>query len=125
MRPRGCCVITEAGRALDAIIAEKVMGLTEKDWPWDYRTDGMASRSGQMPPPYSTSIAAAWEVVEKFQVAGNKVWVHLSRHAGIHVHIALYLNNNASFAHHDVAAEADTAPLAICLAALKAVGHVD
>jgi hypothetical protein len=78
-------------------------------------------------PAYSTDIAAAWEVVEK-------VWATLPK-TGYGTFRALlhrrdpdgrWICEFAPNAHGDwrthATAEADTAPLAICLAALRAVG---
>lgn len=61
-----------AGRELDALVAEKVMG-----WTWDENTawSPTGSRNARVAdgdlwwwlPPYSTDIAAAWEVVERIR----------------------------------------------------------
>ena len=73
--------MTEAGRELDALVAEKVMGWYRKDGP---PPDGGGDRWLFEPEPgdrefsfehaeygtlphYSTDIAAAWEVAEKFK----------------------------------------------------------
>ena len=114
-----------AGRELDARVATKVMGWKEA-WPkyaYDGTPSGVLFGAGIDPhgckiplPHYSTDIAAAWEVVEK------------SRH-GSHVEVAHGATSNAGkYARWrckfgmQVFAEADSAPLAICLAALKACG---
>jgi hypothetical protein len=88
-----------AGPELDALVAEKVMGLPEEIWQ---DRDQMTSF------PYSTDIAAAWAVVEK--VGNFTIWQYEGEWqcflgGGI---------KNKSYA--------ATAPLAICLAALKATG---
>ena len=63
---------------------------------------------------YSTDIAAAWQVVEKCAQYG--VWTVWETHDG--------WNAGQMMDHHCVSeAMADTAPHAICLAALKAVGY--
>ena len=50
----------KAGRELDALVAEKVMGVKNMEqWLINHRMD----ETGQ----YSTDIAAAWEVVEKMR----------------------------------------------------------
>ena len=111
-----------ASRELDALVAEKVMG-------WERPSDPSWSYPAYMhdQPAYSTSIADAWLVVEKLSdkwemnlrtilpardyvcefklVVKNKCIVD-AQHPFEHV-----WNNPV-----------DTAPLAICLAALKAVG---
>jgi hypothetical protein len=67
-------------------------------------------------PNYSTDIAAAWLVVEKLRGAwdissGATSWVaHLSVSEG-------------PWSDRHAAAEAEAAPHAICLAALKAIGY--
>jgi hypothetical protein len=115
----------EAGRELDQLIATKVMkhtvfsispivliGLQEAN-------ENGATRDLAH---YSTDISAAWEVVEKFQKEAWKVTVS-------------NLGDRSKFENDDYIfdrwicrvgtnrAKADTAPLAICLAALKAVGE--
>ncbi len=94
----------KAGRELDALIAEKVMD----DMLAGIRLDG--SPMFDDIPHYSTQIADAWLVVEKlkeefdFDISYSKqgwtMYVYNDTYSGIY---------------------ADTAPLAICLAALKAV----
>ncbi len=90
----------KAGRELDALIAEKVMG-------WDSRC---------IPKPYSRDIGYAWQVVEKV-LSDVKGHVDLSIEPdGVNCIISGYT--------FDAGETADTAPLAICQAALKAVGHI-
>ncbi len=148
-----------AGRELDALIAEKVMGWTRagaqyhirpshrpsKDFPGNILNDfdGKGPHDFLFPdkhddtlrmafcgcestidvPSYSTDIAAAWEVVEKL---GN--W------HGFDFMILLDTSNSGKWEagwyemgwdgyERRCAESADTAPLAICLAALKAVGN--
>lgn len=122
----------KAGRELDLLIAEKVMGLkiaTVKgdlvspdtvvagvnDNPW--RNHGIK--------PYSTDIAAAWEVVEKM-VASDKLVFNLTTQKldGMTEFICiLRLCEKSGY----LKGTADTAPHAICLTALKAKGegHID
>lgn len=104
-----------AGRAMDALVAEKVMGLHRsmeqglgEDVYEEWRNaEGCRVRPYGTLPNYSTDIAAAWEVVEKLAkplkvVWTGKVWV-----------CAVF---EEEYSH-----EADTAPLAICRAALSRV----
>jgi Phage ABA sandwich domain len=83
-------------RELDALVAERVMGILKftlenhEPYPW-----GASPESDATIPHYSTDIAAAWAVVERIR--------GFSR---------LY----------DFAAYAQSTPRAICVAALKAVG---
>ena len=123
----------EAGRELDALIAEMVMGLTRHDE--SYMVDGAGKvlrfvwrdgggacvYSGDMfLPHYSTNIADAWEVVRKM----GMVLIENSGEA-----FGQPDEWNVQFVGHDsegephwVSASASTCELAICLAALKAVG---
>jgi hypothetical protein len=85
----------EAGRELDALIAEKVMGFAWEIFPDDryaimrvpgtnwcaadhsYGDDG--TRYTEFLPAYSTDLAAAWLVVEKIRdtTDGDETWVSL------------------------------------------------
>lgn len=97
----------KANRCLDAWIAEKVMGLqVAKSLVWQ---DG----DWLIIPRYSTSRADAWLVVDKFM--GRVVAIAVSPQPG---GTGIWDCTIGT-----VAAEAPTAPEAICLAALKAVGH--
>lgn len=102
----------KAGRELDALIAEKVMGI-------EPHIIGIENMMIYL--PYSTDISAAWEVVEKMisirpekepnaefaLVQRSKEWL-----CGYELYESWYCS-----------ASALTAPHAICLAALKAVGY--
>ena len=119
----------EAGRELDALIAEKVMGweATADGLYWDARQKrtrlvlgsaiakkreemGIENGPGFVFAP-STDIAAAWEVVEKADL-----W-SLYGSIGDGPYRACI-----QFEDREGLMTADTAPLAICLAALKAKG---
>lgn len=113
----------KAGRELDALIAEKVMG-----WHREFVTDPSSNYSfwnyvdadgrGMYTPEEwepSTSISAAWEVVEKLQTLGIKCW--MKNYIAIPGWHCVVIGGDFEFEE-----AADTAPLAICLAALKAVG---
>lgn len=119
-----------AGRELDALVAEKVMewifhpmqlmGMppTMSKEFWTYR-DGESIHHVYDLPPYSTSIAAAWEVLEKLH--GQKDYCQDTLLAcGVEKTQYGYecLLTGVDGEWHETA---DTAPLAICLAALKAV----
>lgn len=112
-----------AGPELDALIASKVMGWTTQK----AKSDGMEFDQWlepasvgfvvqYRPPNYSTDIAAAWEVVEKLQARFLRVDVSAINSDGFTVKIWV-----SEYADH-IYAMGDTAPLAICLAALKSVG---
>ena len=98
----------KAGRELDALVAEKVMG----DLP----------PRGYSIPDYSIFISAAWAVVEKLYLT-SEFFLETSYYG---------MDKNkrwwAQFSTHGIDdefhAEAPTAPLAICRAALKAVENL-
>lgn len=106
------------GRELDTLVAEKVMGrIVSLDplWMKIYETPDAFVETSQSRAwrrwlhPYSTDIAAAWEVVEKLCDVelrdgwdGKRWW-------------------RCTIGHKHASARAYSAPHAICLAALKAV----
>ncbi len=130
-----------AGRELDALIAEKVMGLCVHEWEYttldEFMDDWMAKcdkcnietsgGSREMCPasghtqPYSTDIAAAWTVVEKLRCAWDFSLQVFAEEGGTGACFTVMGETFRSDGSHMFSAEADTAPLAICLAALKAV----
>lgn len=131
----------QAGRALDALIAEKVMDEPEY-WSvhfsgshyGDFKTRAEAETCAKQIqgdykahvqtffdcPRYSTSIAAAWQVVEKL---GNWhgfdfcLWLKSDANGQWH---AGWFENGYDGLKSRCSAMAEAAPLAICLAALKA-----
>lgn len=117
---------TKAGRALDALVAEKVMGLKP---PFDTRSvrrdvlTGMPTYVDRLgPPPYSTSIEAAWEVVEWMaaQKRDDFGWFDL-RFSNDCYQATFFTGAYYEATDH---IQGKSAPHAICLAALKAVGAV-
>lgn len=75
--------VLQAGRELDALVAEKVMkNFIPAGSNPQLRDDAWIDGRGYFvwePPPYSTHIADAWQVVEKMHELG---WsVSISRHA--------------------------------------------
>lgn len=140
----------EAGRELDALIAERVMGLTVvrllEPVSIDRREapDGLYAADADLAteieqhlgaggygyaalPHYSTDIAAAWQVVEKMRADG---WHYeLTAHLTEETHCAEfgrgYFDSYESYwsdQHQECGA---TPALGICLAALKAAGHTE
>lgn len=112
----------QAGREMDALVAEMVMGYQWQDGALqhdDLPGGGRCHPRSVMnpPPPYSTSIEAAWQVVEKLQdIPGYELLdIRLRRKHGV----AIMTDAGSCM---KCLVTADTAPLAICLAALKAVG---
>lgn len=115
----------EAGRELDALIAEKVFGFTiiTKSNGERYPVNPLTTKDD--PPDewghvkqYSTDIAAAWEIVSKFKALAVKVgekhpycnepWISFTQN----IEDGDYDFNTAFF---------NVSPHAICLAALKAI----
>ncbi len=95
----------QAGKKLDAEIAEKVMG---RDMT---KPAGFKYPIGL--PHYSTAIAAAWEVIERVDALGLG-WMLVIKTRG------RYLAYCADPDFGDWMAHGDTAPEAICRAALDA-----
>ena len=115
----------KAGRELDALVAEKVMGLRVK-WATSYDgephpvcpslTDARAE-DWEPCPWYSTDVADAWEVVERLRQMDYVGLVVKAYPLGLKdQYVASVPGSTTAFA------EAQTAPHAICVAALKAVG---
>ena len=138
-----------AGRELDALVAEEVMGLSpiSRNWPCGYTPDVgdyEAALDQDKPYPwhrdrgpiyqdrngyaravefYSTSIAAAWEVVEKLLLdyPSFRVSARISgQSSGQRKHLWIAGEDDDR---SDWCVTADTATLAIVRAALKAVGY--
>ena len=123
------------GRELDALVAEKVMGQTVRladDMGVDHdegdffvnKPDSKEPRWGHMLglPHYSTDIAAAWAVVEKMQGLG---WTFQVDDVGFNDSTEgkwRVVLTEETKGHDYHPADGDTAPHAICLAALKACG---
>lgn len=122
----------KAGRELDALVAEKVMGWRKIDrikagWGkgpqvWDTGEDPEQEHSS---PTYqnfrpSESIKDAWVVVE--QMEANK-WEFCAVGRSSNGRGAWFCEFGKQFqlSNSEVIAYADTAPLAICLASLKAM----
>lgn len=133
-------------REIDALVAEKVMGFTlckctdeeiEKwrsgycakenegaigfyvDPPRRFGSDKTCNKCGKYYVPilsYSTSIEAAWSVVEKMMINRFED-VNIDADSPNEWRVAF-----TDYIEKAGVAEAKTAPLAICLAALKAVG---
>lgn len=120
------------GRELDALVAEKVMGCSvrnghcccEPNRPHG-RSDYRAEQQRVYCPlkPYSTSIEAAWEVVEKIKnIRGTDGTFKIQYwHPGSVVYADHEDLLGCDF-DHTIYSWGQTAPHAICLAALKAVG---
>lgn len=113
----------EAGREMDALIAEKVIGWTRKyvsehdTQVWDSPNESVYLENAI--PHYSTDISAAWEVVEKMlefekDVAGHDQVIITRTDDCLKWYIEF---RKPSWEY----AEAEALPLAICRAALLAL----
>lgn len=136
----------KAGRELDALVAEKVMGLIVPEWGEDtlcpycgseMRYCGTGSRCSTCQEwrygrykEYSTDIAAAWEVVERlcnWDVDDNMLVLKgqgpdLEKKEWPDGEAAEWWEAEIGGTWGKVVAEAEKPALAICLAALKAKG---
>jgi hypothetical protein len=116
------------GRELDQLIAEKVMGMKvyrrmgeDGPNPQYEKIEKVPEHCAVTYPPYSTDISAAWEVVEKLR---NKtmafslvtMWDHSKDKLFWLAKFEWWGTERFEFSSQE------TAPLAICLAALKATG---
>lgn len=118
-----------AGRELDALIAEALMGWSQKDdsngfqvytpdrcLGW-WRAD--QPKLGDRQPCFSTDIAAAWQVVEKINkthyLNTAQYWIEGGSNGGVLGFIVAFRQYKT---YKGEPAKADTMPLAICRAAL-------
>jgi hypothetical protein len=135
----------QAGREMDARVAEKVMGFDckhvddgegwcqfcgeemieysqmywdQNKWLQDRQSRPVETKCQGL--HYSTSIAAAWEIVEALRQKYCCIKVY-SDHAYIY-ECTIVKDPDDDHDEPEIFTQADTAPLAICLAALKAVG---
>jgi hypothetical protein len=115
----------QAGREMDALIAEKVMGFTVKCILGRYQIALFDVETGERAPGmfknlpyYSTDIAAAWEVRKVIQLLGfDAVNVHITTDNPYCQFIKPIYEDSIE----QYIAYAETDALAICRAALKAV----
>lgn len=110
----------KAGRELDALVAERVMGWTKTivdNYPWQILPPDATELKAKSCPHYSTDIAAAWQVVEKLRQ--DRLYIEIVSEAE---YFRCEVNHYTPAAYQfKTEQHADTAPLAICLAALEAV----
>lgn len=103
----------EAGRELDALVAEKVMGRILIP---DEVLKHTSATNFEDIPAYSTDISAAWQVVEKMLELGAYVDIGIDKYGA-----QVQLDNYDGKWESGESIRADNAPLAICRAALKAL----
>lgn len=110
--------VLEAGRELDALVAQKVMG-----WPLHIKCFSCCeenpshAHTGLRVPNYSTDIAAAMELVKKL---GSPVRLYWDCDEW---HFEMYSDGITRA--YGCASGFDGAPLAICRAALKAMKEIN
>ena len=108
----------KAGRETDAVVAEKIMGVQIPGWL--EIPDGLSTMTSyEIVSPYSTNIGAAWQVVEVMHAKGFNVSITADHGWRTRWECCVMLPGGD----RPNCKDADTAPLAICLAALFAVGH--
>lgn len=110
------------GKELDILVALKVMGWERHpDFSHLYRDTNRkehgAFQVAEHIPNYSTDIAAAWDVFEKLAIAPDAGPLAIERYRK-----SWAVTNGGGYEDGETFSEGDTAPHAICLAALKAVG---
>jgi len=104
-------------REIDRAVAEKVLGI-KTTIEYEYRSNDIGTALVMKPlRNYSTNIADAWEVSLEMNKKGFLFDVMTDTVTGYY---ADFFTDSGSNFHHKN--KADTAPLAICKAALKAVG---
>lgn len=121
--------VLEAGRKLDAIVAERVLGVRVGFEVgvslFSYTANGFEGVA-----PYSTDIEAAWQVVDEldkrdYYFAMSRDWVMVggvpTGERGYHARFHPYMEVAYGEDENATSAWAETAPLAICRAALRAV----
>lgn len=121
------------GPELDALVAEKVMGweraqarcrecssLAER-WIWKKNGQYVADASGECRYSPSSSIREAWEVVEHMSKTTKEYWTIEYFSTGALVVFDYEGGRDLPWVAGEHRASEDTAPHAICLAALKAV----
>lgn len=91
-----------AGRDLDALVAKNVFGYIFAEAFLDH---------------YSTDIADAWKILERMIDRGFDAEVHATR--SMTNYFVVFVSTNGEQCWHEYG---DTAPLTICLAALRALG---
>jgi hypothetical protein len=121
----------KSGRELDALVAEKVMRWKRvpsamQGWSvgWEI-PEGSRFAPGWalFTPGFSTSIEAAWEVVERIKAIGC-VDIQVLHGGTYQVQIDRYGASAGWDSAFVESTEGESAPHAICLAALKSIGAI-
>jgi hypothetical protein len=112
-------------RKIDALVAEHVMGKTIRDGLVDKSEELNSKGCWREPDLYSSDISAAWEVVEAWKGDGAEYSLpefSLRRDGRGSWEVLMFDAGPGRDLARTVPVRAETAPLAICLAALKAKG---
>lgn len=102
----------KAGKELDLLIHEKVMGKHPRFW-------GGAHLGFPSVPAYSTNMASAWEVVKSYQGRARFALYLTEMPTEYEAVLVIHLGMGDFL---EYKATASTGPLAICLAAMQSVG---
>lgn len=112
----------EAGRTMDTLVAKRVFGLDVVASSNGFYFENNGKFPGRAPllelPRYSTNIAAAWKVVENLT---SDYEITITRATGYKVGCLFIVGASEDW----IFSEAETAPLAICRAALLAVTRAE
>ena len=106
-------------REIDRLIAERVMGWTNLYAQGARFGTSPKGKSHSIIPPYSTDMSAAWEVVEKLRQSGYQGKLDW---ATPELGYECYFWSSSLPPNEMQCPRTQTAPLAICLAALKVMG---
>jgi hypothetical protein len=120
----------KVGRKLDAWIQRRLFNMTVERRGEHYRfynetlREQYGGRWTSPVPEYSTDIKAAWEVVKHMAARGLWLTLLTPYDAVDNYHATFTPHGKPEWCNALAKARADTAPLAICLAALKTVSRV-
>lgn len=119
-------------RDIDVRVHREVMGLECEfascgpgdDWGYWFDTgethsDETAKWAFDAIPAYTRSIDAAWQVVDKMRERFSNVSIHIDNGAAMQM---FHIDRTGEVIRSAYGENAETAPLAICLASLKAMG---
>ena len=112
--------VLQAGRELDALVAEKVFGWMNLRFIGDKSLRGeVDGEPSEKVPFYSTDFESAWEVAEKLAEAG--LWLTLQGDWHMRQFNATFSRRSNFVAQSGMC---DSAPLAICLAGVAAIREI-
>ena len=106
-------------REIDRLIAEQVMGWTNLSVAGNRFGTTPEGKVHRIVPPYSTDMSAAWEVVEKLRLLGYRGGIDWARPDSEY---ECYFGASPIPISERQSFKEETAPRAICLAALKVIG---